>query len=464
VPGPDTVLANIKRLDPGHLLIWRDPGTVTFRRFAISPAPRTDAGDERADVDEFRARFDAAVKRHLISDVPLGVFLSGGLDSSAILAAAVRGASSRFDAFTIEFSKKDGRWEQSDEDAKYAAQVAEHFGVKHHRIVLDPSIATLLPTVAAHMDEPVADSAAISALLICRAAKPNVTVLLSGMGADEALAGYSLHHAFGSAARLGRVPKAIREGVGRPLLRALGTARHLPSAMRPGFWLAAQRYGGRLLDAAGASPADVYLTYRHWGGAPQRVLPLLAPEFRRVAELTIPDARQRAIFDEMPSADWLSRILNVETRTYLPDLNLLYSDKMSMAASVELRVPFLDADLMDFVARLPADRKLRGHETKWILRRASAGRLPETVLRRRKAPFASPMRRWLRTDLRAMTEDLLSTDRLRRQGIFDPAMVSEVTRAYLDGRHDNAHLMYGLVHFQLWHQALADMRRAPVAA
>jgi asparagine synthase (glutamine-hydrolysing) len=460
VPGPGTVLRAVRKLQPGHYLVWRR-GAAEIRPYHDVPRPAA-SFDETEAVERFGTLFDAAVRRHLISDVPLGLFLSGGLDSTAILDAAARASASPVDAYTIEYRSEDGRWEQSDEDARFAALAASHYGARHHRIVLEPEVASLLPDIAYSLDEPVADTAAVSALLISRAARPEVTVLLSGMGADELMAGYSLYHAFGASRLLGRVPAGLRRRVLTPALSMLSAARLAPRAMRPGFVLAAQRYLRTLLAAAGKTPDDLYLDFRSWGGAPDDTRALLAPDVRAALTRRDPYGRHREHFAAAADRDWLSRILYTEFRTFLPDLNLTYSDKMSMAASIELRVPFLDAELADFVFTLPAALKLRGRTTKYVFRRAMQGRVPASVLARRKAPFASPMRHWLRTDLRTLLLDRLSPAALGAQGLFDPPAVERVVRGYLSGHHHNVHLVYALLHFQLWHDALQRTRPAAV--
>jgi asparagine synthase (glutamine-hydrolysing) len=461
VPGPETVLRDVRRLSPAHVLVWKS-GRFDITPYYVPPAPRTTLRDEREDIDEFRGLFDAAVERHLVSDVPVGIFASGGVDSTAILDAAAR-KTPGVDAYTIEYEADAGRWEQSDEDARFAQLTAARYGARHHRIILKPDVATLLPAVAAHMDEPVADTAAVSALLICRAAKPTATVLLSGMGADELLAGYSVYRAFALAQMLSHIPPVLRNRLLLPLVRTLRHARHAAPIMRPGLLLAVQRFAEKLFLNADASREALYLSYRSWGGTPTEMAALLAPELRAAVRDTSPYRRQWELFERAKDCDWLSRLLMVEAQTFLPDLNLLYSDKMSMAASVELRVPFLDSDLADFVFSLPPDLKLKGRVTKYILRRAMEGRIPTSVLRRRKAPFASPMRYWFRNDLREMLQDRLSSSEIRSRGVFDPDRVSAVLAAYLAGEHDNVHLIYALLHFQLWQDATDHARRAVAA-
>jgi asparagine synthase (glutamine-hydrolysing) len=455
VPGPQTMFRGIHKLLPGHYLVW-EKGRISVEQYWDLPEPAAERLPDARYYEEFDALLRRAVERQLISDVPLGVFLSGGLDSSAILALATQITGRPVEAYTITYRDQDAQLEQSAEDAHYARLVAKHFNANYHEITLSPSVSDLLPRLVWHLDEPIADPALVSAYSICEQARPDVTVLLSGMGADELLAGYNLHQAYAltRAARL--VPRTLRERLLRPALGWMAQHKDHLGPLRPGMALAIHRYFDRVLAGAELSDEDLYLSYRACSGPLDAAFRLLAPDLRQSLFGADPAARQHAYFDARRGIDVLNRILYTDTKTFLPDLNLAYTDKMSMATSVEVRVPLLDADLVDFVARLPADLKLRGRTSKYILRQAMRDVLPAAVLRRRKAPFGSPMRRWLTHDLREMVLDLLSPETVRRRGFFDASVVDRLVQANMKGEQDNMFSILALMTFELWYRIFIE--------
>ena len=452
-PGPDTTFAAIRKLAPGHALTWRQGriDTAPFHALAFEPdeSLRSDAAAS------LRGALEAAVHRHLIADVPVGVFLSGGLDSSFVAALAARASGEAVRAYTIGFRPEDSRLEQAgDEDARHARIVAQAIGAEHHEIVLDPSIAELLPFAVRHLEEPLADPAAISTYLICRAAKTDVKVLLSGHGADELFAGYRVHRNDRVARLLQRVPEPLLRGSAGALVSALPSLRNRIPGVHPGLVMAAHRYLARLLEGTSLPPEERYVYFRR-NMSEDALRALYTPDFASQLREDA-GARHLELFAEAPARDFLNRVLYVDQRTYLPDHNLLYSDKMSSAASLELRVPFLDNEVTALAARMPVDLKLAGFTGKRVLRDAAAGIVPDAVIRRRKAGFGVPVRAWLQGELRPMIDDLLSEGSVRARGYFRPAEVRRMVDEHRSGRSDQTYPLWALLCLELWHRELAD--------
>lgn len=455
VPGPETLFRGIYKLPPGHYLRWRD-GRIEIRQYwDISYQDRSTATEAEL-TEELRSILQRAVKRHLISDVPVGLFLSGGLDSSTLLALTTDATTAPARAYTIAYRAEDALLEQAGQaDQQHARLVAQHFGAEYNEIVVDPNIASLLPKVIYHLDEPIADPAAISTLLISKAAAEHVKVLLCGQGADEIFAGYRVHHALGLAALAGRIPGWLRDGpirTGVGLLHALPTD---PVGVPLGRRLAAQRYLTRLLDTSKLSPAERYVAMRSYYDS-TLLRRLYSPHMRHMTENVQSTQAHLSYFDATPGGDGLDRLLYTDLKTFLPELNLAYSDKLTAAASVEGRVPFLDNEVVEFAAKLPSHYKLRRGTGKYLLRKAMRGRLPDSVISRGKAGFGAPIRKWLRDELRPMVHDLLSQDVIRRRGYFDAAEVSDLVHRNETGLDDQPMRVWALLTLELWHRAFMD--------
>jgi len=454
VPGPETMFKQIYKLAPGHYLQWRD-GSCAIRSYWDVQFEPMQVKDEREISLQLRDIFGRAVKRHLISDVPLGIFLSGGLDSSAIVAMAAESTSEPLSTYSIGYRPEDSILEQSVEDAASARQVAQRFGTRHHEIVVEPNVVDLLPKVIWHLDEPVADPAAISTYLICRAARSEVKALLSGQGGDEVFAGYRVYGLDHLARMLHAIPPQFRNGTATSALDILLRLKGRIPGVSAGLVLGVHRYLSKLLASADLEPEQRFIFSRsYYTDDQQRAL--YAPELRNHLKDAVAGDRHIAYFAKVPAADFVNRMLYVDTKTFLPELNLTYSDKLSSAASVEVRVPFLDNEIIEFMAQVPADTKLRGLKTKYLLRRALEGKLPSRVLRRRKAGFGAPIRTWLRRDLRDLVDDTLSNDALRRRGHFDVPAVRNLITEDREGRADNAFRIWALLTLELWQRAFID--------
>jgi asparagine synthase (glutamine-hydrolysing) len=454
VPGPETMFNQISKLPPGHYMEWSD-GRCSIHPFWDISFDPIQVRDERELVLELHDTLRRSVGRQLISDVPLGIFLSGGLDSSTIAAMASKFSSEPLSTYTIAFRPEDSALEQSDEDASVAREVARHFHTRHHEIVVTPDIADLLPRVVWHLDEPVADAAAISTYLICKAASSELKVLLSGQGGDEIFGGYRVYSMARLANFLKVLPKSLRNGPAKLVIDLLPKLKDTVAGLSPGLMLATHRYLTKVLEGVDLSPEERFIfTRSYYRDADQ--IELYHPDLKQVLGAAVAGDRHLAHFAKATGSDFLNRMLYVDSKTFLPELNLTYSDKLSSAASVEVRVPLLDNEIVDFMAHVPADMKLNGFRSKYLMRRSVENILPERVLHRRKAGFGAPIRTWLRRDLREMVDDLLSEDVLRARGQFDPAAVRKLISDDRENRRDNAYRIWALLTLELWQRTFLD--------
>jgi asparagine synthase (glutamine-hydrolysing) len=450
VPDPDTMFDGVFKLPPGHWATFAD-GRLTIRSWwdmSFAPEQRSES-EWSAMVGD---AVSAAVTRQRVSDVPLGSFLSGGLDSSAIVAELAR-TGERPITYTVGYSAEDLAHDVVPDDVRYSRLLARQLDVDYHEQTLEPDVAELLPKLVWHMDEPVADPAALSSYLICRAARERLTVILSGMGGDEVFAGYPRH----LAARMGRLadvlPRPARAGLRRLLEARMGIGA-------PGRLRGPRRDLLKLMRGIDLAPHDRYLTYCSYY-RPDELPGLLSSDVR--IELTghDPFRRHRDYLDRVSGEHWLNQILYLDMKTFLPCLNLTYTDKMSMAASTEVRVPLLDDDLVALSGRIPAGLKLRRTTRKYIFKRSMEDRLPREVIWRPKAGFGAPIRSWLVGELRPMVGDLLSPERVRARGLFDPTAVQRLVDDFGAAREDNALRIWALLTLELWQQQFVDRAATP---
>jgi len=444
VPDPKTAFRDIAKLPPGHYAwVGRDGIKISqYWDLEFSPEQRPEA-EWRDEVAETVRR---AVKRQMVSDVPLGSFLSGGVDSSAIV-AAMRSVAEQVSTWTIGFDAKDLEHEIVPDDVRYAREIADRFGTDYHERILQADVLDLLPKAVWHLEEPVADPAAISTYLICREARQDMPVMLSGMGGDEVFAGYPRHLAFKIAALMGNLPRPLRSGLEM-------AAAPLARPGRPGRLRGPRRNLWKFMRAAGLPALERYLSFSSYYTAAelqQVLLPGAVPEGYD------PLARHRALVQHGGGGrDDLSRLLYLDFKTFLPCLNLTYTDKMGMAASVEVRVPLLDDELVALAARIPSNLKLKGWRRKYIFKRSQERVLPRDVIWRRKAGFGAPLRSWLVGDLAPLADDLLSERTLAERGIINPRAVAQMRQANDAGSADNSLHLYALMTLELWCRTFID--------
>jgi asparagine synthase (glutamine-hydrolysing) len=435
IPAPLTIFRDVHKLPAGHTLVW-DDGRISVERFARpAPVPKhEERADEEAElVEELRARMRDSVHAHLVSDVPVGVLLSGGIDSSLLAAVAAQETSGRVRTFSIGFE------ERSFDELDDARLVARRFDTEHHELVLRPDAAQLLPALADAFDEPFADSSALPTYLVSQLAASEVKVALSGEGGDELFGGYYTYAADLLAPRVAPLARLARPFVER-----------LPSSDRKAsFDYRAKRF----VRAAHMPPLE-----RHHGWKE-----IFSPDAR--AELTgrsssfDPVELLRARYDETVGSDELARLQDVDLGVYLVDDLLVKTDRASMAHSLEARVPYLDTIVSNLALALPSRHKVRRLRKKLLLRKAAEPLLPRQIVYGRKRGFSIPAAAWLRGDLVPFARETLAPDRLRRQGYFRPDVVARVLDDHVAGREDLSRQLWGLLAFTLWYER--HVERAP---
>jgi asparagine synthase (glutamine-hydrolysing) len=425
IPAPLTIFKEARKLPAGHLLTW-DDGAVRLTQFA-RPAPLPERDDDRAElVEELRSRLRDSVRAHLVSDVPVGVLLSGGVDSALLAALAAEESSEQLRTFSIGFE------ERSFDELADARRVAERYGTQHRELVLRPDAALLLPALADVFDEPFADSSALPTYLVSELAAGDVKVALSGEGGDELFGGYYTYAADLLAARVGGMAR-----LARPVVERLPS-----SSAKASFDYRAKRF----VRAAHLPPLE-----RHHGWKE-----IFSPELR--AELTgrrsafDPVDVLRARYDETRGADELSRLQDVDLGVYLVDDLLVKTDRASMAHSLEARVPYLDTVVTNLALALPTKHKVRGLSKKVLLRKAAEPLLPREIVHGRKRGFSIPAAAWLRGELEPFARETLSAETLRRQGFFAPRVVERLLDDHVAGREDRSRQLWGLLAFTLWHE------------
>ncbi len=453
VPDPKTLFEGIFKLPAGHSALFRN-GELSISQYWDLSFPPADYKFRRSEENlahEIRDRFGYSVEQQMVSDVPLGAFLSAGLDSSSIVAMMSRTAKKPLHTYTITFPEKYRKGENTLDDPAVAARLARQLGCEHREIVVEPDVANLLPRLCWHMDEPVADPAIIAAYLVCREASRDVTVLLSGVGGDELFGGYRKYAAHYWAQAYGRMPGALQSLAQSAMARVPG--------LRGSNLKGPVRLTKKMLRSAALPREERFIRNCTYLDAVQRRAFYSGELRHELAASSIDGAHQRA-FREVSHADFLNQMLYLDTKIFMTSLNLTYNDKMSMACSVEVRVPFLNRELAEFVAwNVPPRLKLKGFlapTTKHIFRRAMQGVLPEEVLRQPKAGFAAPTDYWLANELKEMTSDLLSTSQIRNRGLFRPEAIRKIVDEHRSGRQDWSMQIWQFLTLELWMQNFMD--------
>jgi asparagine synthase (glutamine-hydrolysing) len=391
---------------------------------------------------------DRVVQLEMVADVPLGSFLSGGIDSSSIVAMMKRHSNGRpVGTYTIGIEAEDLRYDIIPDDVEWARRVNQQLQTDYHEIMLQPDVAELLPKLVYHMDEPAIDMA-IPSYLVSRAARESMRVMLSGMGGDEVFAGYPRQLAMKLAGAFDPVPQLLR----RPLMKTI--ERVLPGGM-PGRLTAPLRNAKKFARSAALDFENRYLGYETYF-TDEAKRKLYADDLGEAMRDLDAYAAHRGYFRRVKEAAPLNQLLYVDLKTFLPCLNLMTTDKTSMAANLEVRVPFLNLEMLELAARMPPNLKLRGLKRKYILKCAAEKLLPREVVWRKKAGFGAPIRSWLRGPLRPMVDDLLSEETVRRRGLFRPEEVRRIIDTNLSGREDFNLQVFQLLTLELWQREFID--------
>lgn len=434
VPAPLSIFRGIRKLPAGHFLTLQKGKTKVTRYWDL---PGTEPIDDQAGIDEeLCGLLRDSVRLRLISDVPLGAFLSGGIDSSAIVAFMAEIMDRPVKTFSIGFE------DESYNELGYARRVAEHFGTDHHELTIKPDVVGLVQDLVHHLDEPFADVSIFPTFLVSRLARQHVTVVLSGDGGDELFGGYDWYVADKLDGYYHNLPRRIRNSCVPHVMRRIA-----PTAKKKGAVNKLKRFvEGTLLPA---SLQHYRWSMYAWGESKDA---LYAENVKPLMRTFDASARFKAYLYRDDKVDRLRQQQAADIKTYLPDDILVKVDRMSMANSLEARTPFLDYRLVEFAYRLSSCLKLRGLQTKYVLRRCLAGKLPPFVLERKKEGFSIPMKNWLNGELRSLMLDVLSESRIRRRGYFDPAYVRRLIDEHREGTHNHGHLLWALIVFELWHE------------
>ncbi len=428
IPAPFSIFEGTRKLPAGHLLVWEDGATRLERYGRPAPVPASDVRyeDPAELAEELRARLRDSVRAHLIADVPVGVLLSGGVDSCLLAALAAQESGEPVHTFSIGFE------ERSFDELDDARSVAAMYGTRHEEIVLRPDGALLLPRLAETFDEPFANSSALPTYLVSELATQHVKVALSGEGADELFGGYYTYAADLLALRIGRLAPLARPVVER-----------LPSSNRK----ASLDYKAkRFVRGASLPPLERHHAWKEIFSADLRA----ELTGRRSAFDPVDSLRDR--FAETEGAELLARLQDVDLRTYLVDDLLVRTDRASMAHSLEVRVPYLDPVVTGLALALPTRLKVRGLSKKWLLRKAAAPLLPRGIVYGRKRGFSIPAAAWLRGELEPFAREVLAPETLRRQGFFQPEPVGRLLDRHVAGEEDLSRQLWGLLAFTLWHE------------
>ncbi|MBI3465749.1 MAG: asparagine synthase (glutamine-hydrolyzing) [Planctomycetes bacterium] len=437
VPAPWSIFRGVQKLEAAHRLVFAS-GEVRIDRY-WEPAQLHDTNSKLTLADaaeQLWERFRESVRLQLVSDVPLGVFLSGGIDSSSVVAAmASILPPDRIETFTIGFD------DPSFDESGPARLVAQHFRTNHHEENFSvPRLIEVLPEVADYLDEPFGDASVLPMYLLSQFARKGVTVALGGDGGDELLAGYPTFQA--------ERPATIFRLLPRPIQRLMSWAANRLPVSHDNF-----SFDFKLKQFLKGAAAPPELAHLLWIGS-FSVLEqqsLLTADLRAACGDLDVEQEHQALAKELSGRDRIDRLTRLYARTYLAEDILTKADRASMAVSLELRAPFLDPGLVSFITSLPSHYKLRGWQTKSVFRRAVAPHVPPSVLGRPKKGFGIPVARWLNTHLRELAGDLLAPSRLRAQGIFEPEAVERLLAEHGRGRRDNRKGLWTLLMFQLWH-------------
>ena len=438
IPSPLTIFKSIRKLDPGHFLKCGPGGVKTeqYWDFSYNPDYRK---SEAQFAEEFIHLFDEAVRMHLLSDVPLGAFLSGGIDSGMVVALMAHHTNAPVQTFTIGFG---GRTDGYLDERPYARRVGERYQVHHREHEVYPRVGDILDPIVRSFDEPFADDSVVPSFYICKLARDHVTVALTGAGGDELFAGYDRYLGLALSRSFQKIPTVIRNRIIRPLIEGI------PEGLSDGTLV---HYLKRFIRGADDHEARRYQRYMSMIDDSARDQ-LYSEEFKGEIQPARTEELGTRFLTASSAESLLDRALYQDFKMYLPDDILALADRLSMHHSLELRVPFLDHKVVEYCATIPFSMKIRFFRKKYLLKKIARPYLPTDLINHRKQGFAAPMASWLRHDLKEYAFELLSPTKLRRHGILKPDYVEAILRAHMAYREQHHKLIFSLIIFQRWHQ------------
>jgi asparagine synthase (glutamine-hydrolysing) len=437
VPGPAAIVKGVRKLQPGHLLVAEPTGRTEVRAYWSPPAAPPRHRPVEDELAEFAALFQDAVRLQMRSDVPYGAFLSGGIDSSAVVGTMAGLSPARVRTFAIGFEGS-ARYDE----LRYAREVAARFHTEHEEFVVRPDVFDLISKMVHFFDEPFADAAFLPTYVLAELSRRKVTVVLTGDGGDEIFAGYDRYRSEVMAEWASRIPRFLRRGALAPLLGAYRGPARWPLS----DWVRQGRKKIGLLDL----PSGLRYARHFERFSEQQWTELAGPALRGLGPSRIA-ATFAAILDEGAAADFLTRRMYLDVRTWLPDQMLTKVDRATMAHGLEARVPFLDHRVVEFAMGLSDEAKFTMRSLKRFLKSAFDGLLPPKVLHRRKHGFQVPVDEWLRGPLRGLARSVLDSAALRKHGVVDPAFVARIVDEHEAGTRNWSTEIFGLLVFQLWY-------------
>ncbi|MEM7082325.1 MAG: asparagine synthase (glutamine-hydrolyzing) [Pseudomonadota bacterium] len=440
VPAPHSMVKGIRKLPPATLLVVERGELREHTYWALEQQIETMTDEQWCE--RFRHDLESSVTGQMISDVPLGAFLSGGIDSSAVVAYMARNSAHPVKTFSIGFGNASGG--QYYNELPYAQQVAVLFKTDHQEIVVEPQAVDLMPRLLWHMDEPIADTAFVTTYLVSEFARRDVTVILSGVGGDELFGGYRRYLGDYYLKAVNWMPRGLRRGLLKQVVNRLPADRHSPL-------MNLSRYAKAVLESSELSFEQRYKGY------------VSAMQDSAVADL-LQDSTQKGedalenAFARFTTGDGVNRMMQLDLVTQMPDDLLMLTDKMSMAASLECRVPLLDERMVSLAMAMPGKQKIRGRELKSIMKRALEPVLPKNILFRKKRGFGAPMGAWFKHELKPMMEHLLAADRIERRGWFKPQIVANMIDEHSHNKADRTDELMALINLEIWSQMYLDGR------
>lgn len=437
IPGAQTAFEGIRKLAPGHYMTITPDGTISQHRYWDLDFTVDKSITEKQAADRAFELMDRALQRRLIADVPIGVFLSGGLDSSTLVALMDDHVDEPVHTYSVGFE------DQSFNELPYARIVAKEFNTVHREVVITADmVKDLLPKYLTYIDEPYGDGSAIPTYYVSELAKDEVVVVLSGEGGDEIFAGYDTHAAFNVYKWCRMIPSFIRNGIITPLANLLPV-----SDKKLSFEFKLKRFLGGL----DLKPEHAHLWWRIVLGEDEK-LNLYAKASKHQESLKPSVRHFEKAYERSNASDTLSKLMYIDSTVFLPDDLMIKNDRMTMAHSLEARVPFTDPELTGFMASVPPHLKMKGGKKKNIMRLAMKDKLPESIINKKKVGLEMPYSRWLKTELRELMMDYLGTDNIKKTGIFRPEPIQALIDDHIAGKSDNGRPLWGLLNYMMWHR------------